>query len=163
MKYDLRFMNKKKNNKGFTLMELLVVISIMGVLTIISFSSFKNAQIKARDSQRKSDLNNISKALMMYYSDKGIFPSTFEFGKTLGLGFTGDNSLVYMRETPEDPKNLAPYTYVYKVDPTFKKFNLFANLENKEDSQCDGAYTIAGVGTSYCYGISSPNEILKNW
>ncbi len=153
----------KNKNKGFTLIELLVVISIIGILTIVSVSSFRNAQIKAHDSQRKSDLDAVSKSLMMYYNDKGVFPESFTFGDET-TGFVGDNDIIYMRKTPLDPKNDDGYVYVYKVSDDFKEFNLFTNLENKSDSQCkdeDNDYLVDG--TDYCYGISSPNTIVKSW
>jgi prepilin-type N-terminal cleavage/methylation domain-containing protein len=155
--------NKKTRKLGFTLIELLEVISIIGILTIISTSSFRNTQIKAHDSQRKSDLDAVSKSLMMYYNDKGVFPESFTFGDEI-TGFVGDNDIVYMRKTPLDPKNDDGYVYVYKVSDDFKEFNLFANLENKSDSQCkdeDNDYLVDG--TDYCYGISSPNTIVKSW
>lgn len=147
---------------GFTLIELLVVISIIGILTIISLSSFVNAQIKARDGQRKSDLEQVSKALMMYYSDTGTFPSeaSFTFGNQ-NPGFVLGGT-VYMRKTPLDPKNTSIYVYKYKTDGS--SFNLFANLENTKDSQCkdvNNDYTVGGV--AYCYGVASPNAIVKSW
>jgi len=153
-----------KNKKGFTLIELLVVISIIGILTIISASSFRNAQIKSRDAQRKSDLSGLSKALMMYYNDNGRFPSenVVEFGN-VEVGLTGTNEIVYMRKIPEDPENISPYKYVYKVNTTdFKEFNLFSNLENTNDSQCQETPYLVD-GEEYCYGVSSPNTIVKNW
>jgi len=147
-----------KFNLGFTLVELLVVISIIGILTVISASTYSSAQIKARDSQRKSDLDQISKALMLYYADNGVFPAEFPFGNS-SVGFTGANATVYMRQTPSDPKHDAKYTYVYKISVDFKKFNLFANLENKKDSQCvTPGYNINNE--NYCYGVSSPNTIV---
>lgn len=159
--------NKIKKN-GFTLIELLVVISIISILTMISVSSFITAQVKGRDSQRKSDLDGLSKALMMYYNDNGRFPDSVNFGnETPGLIDPNNPTTIYMRKTPIDPKNITPYTYVYKVDSTnFKKFNLFANLENTKDSQCQllngvGKYSVNGK--NYCYGVSSPNTILKDW
>jgi len=155
---------KNKKNLGFTLVELLVVIAIISILTIISTASYSSAQIKARDSERKSNLDAMSKALMLYYSDTGFFPNLTSnqlFGN-ISVGFTGANGIVYMRETPLDPKDENEYKYVYKTDG--KMFNLFANLENKHDSQCkdiNNDYTIDGV--DYCYGITSPNAIVKNW
>jgi prepilin-type N-terminal cleavage/methylation domain-containing protein len=154
--------------RGFTLIELLVVISIISILTIISVSSFVTAQVKGRDSLRKSDLDGMSKALMMYYNDNGKFPdltSDTLFGNE-NVGLTGSNGIIYMRKTPLDPKNVTPYKYVYKVNPTFKEFNLFANLENINDSQCLqvnklGKYTVDSK--KYCYGVTSPNTILKDW
>jgi len=154
-------MKKNKKKVGFTLVELLVVISIIGILTIISASSFISAQVKARDSQRKSDLDAVSKSLMMYYADIGVFPNLTSdelFGNS-SVGLTGSDGTVYMRETPLDPTNDDDYVYVYKFTTDFKKFNLFANLENKEDSQCEGnSYNVNGV--NYCYGLSSPNTIV---
>jgi len=139
---------------GFTLVELLVVISIMGILTVISLASFTSAQIKSRDAQRKSDLDQSSKALMLYYADTGTFPENFLFGNE--SGFNGSDGTIYMRKTPQDPKS--PTTvYVYKTDG--KSFNLFSNLENKKDSQCkETPYDIDG--TDYCYGVASPNIIV---
>ncbi len=154
-------MKEKLNNKkkGFTLIELLVVISIIGILTIVSLGSFVNAQIKSRDAQRKSDLDAVSKALMMYYNDNGVFPENFLFGDD-EIGFVS-GSVIYMRKTPLDPKNKDEYQYMYKAYGGNTKFNLFANLENKRDSQCkdeDNDYLVDGV--NYCYGISSPNTIV---
>lgn len=158
-------MINKINRNGFTLVELLVVISIISILTIISMGSYRSIQIKARDGQRKSDLNAVSKALMLYFSDKGVFPASFPFGN-ISVGFTGGNGIVYMRQTPLDPRNESAngYQYVYIVDATFKKFNLYTNLENTKDSQCQllngvGIYSVGGK--NYCYGIASPNTVVN--
>lgn len=156
--------NKNKNKLGFTLVELLVVIAIIGILSVISLASFTRVQLKARDAQRKSDLNAISNALMMYYNDYGLFPvlTSNELFGNISVGLTGDDGKVYMRQTPIDPKNEGDYTYVYKTyseNGVFNRFNLFANLENKDDSQCkDDGYDVDAK--TYCYGISSPNTIV---
>jgi len=152
--------NKKIiNKKGFTLVELLVVIAIIAILSVVSLASFTRVQIKARDVQRKSDLNAISKALMMYYNDYGFFPNTFEFGN-VDVGFTGANKQIYMRENPIDPRDSNGWKkYIYLVSPSKTSFNLFADLENKDDSQCkDPAYDVNGK--TYCYGVSSPNTVV---
>ena len=149
-----------KNKKGFTLVELLVVISIIGILTVISLASFTSAQVKARDAQRKSDLEQMSKALMLYYSDTGTFPATFGFGNDDPGFVSDDGNTIYMRKTPQDPKYPSS-SYIYKTDGN--SFNLFANLENTKDSQCladnnDGKRMVNG--TYYCYGIASPNTVV---
>ncbi|PIS07833.1 hypothetical protein COT78_01180 [Candidatus Berkelbacteria bacterium CG10_big_fil_rev_8_21_14_0_10_43_13] len=58
------------NKKGFTLVELLIVIVIIGVLASIGIVSYKGTQAVARDSQRKSDLQAIGTAYKMHYQDK---------------------------------------------------------------------------------------------
>ena len=157
----------KIKNNGFTLVELLVVISIISILTVISLGSYTSVQIKARDAQRKSDLNAVSKALMLYFSDTGSLPS-FSNTPSNGVLTFGDESIglrsvdggtIYMRKTPKDPKNLDEYIYAYNFSADGKKFNLYANLENKKDSQCNGAYVFNTK--TYCYGISSPNTTVN--
>lgn len=59
-------MNKRR---GFTLIELLVVIAIIAVLAAILFPVFANARAKARQSACTSNLNQISKAFLMYAND----------------------------------------------------------------------------------------------
>lgn len=57
--------------KGFSLIELLVVISIIGVLVAVAVSSYTNAQIKARDARRRSDMKTIQATMEQYYSTAG--------------------------------------------------------------------------------------------
>ena len=52
--------------KGFTLIELLVVIAIIGLLSTLAVVSLNSARGKARDAQKKSDLNAISTAIELY-------------------------------------------------------------------------------------------------
>jgi len=57
------------NKKGFTLIELLVVIAIIGILASIMVVSLTNAQKKARDAKRQSELNQMRTALTLYADD----------------------------------------------------------------------------------------------
>lgn len=160
---------KNKNIFGFTLVELLVVISIIGILTMIGAVAYSGAQRKARDTQRKTELDALSKALIMYYNDNGVFPaldSSSFFSGTVLTGGDDKKDTVYLAKMPEDPKEgTGDYIYVYKYDKDKgNQFNIFANLENKGDSQCvSPGYSVAGVGVTFCYGVSSPNRTLKNW
>lgn len=158
---------KNKNIFGFTLVELLVVISIIGILTMIGAVAYSGAQRKARDTQRKTELDALSKALIMYYNDHGVFPALDSgsfFSSTVLTGGDDKRDIVYLAKMPEDPKNTGDFIYVYKYDKTTnKQFNIFANLENKGDSQCDGNWSVVGVGVTFCYGVSSPNLTLRDW
>jgi len=62
-------------NKGFTLIELLVVIAVIGLLASIVLVSLGPARGKARDAQRIQNLNQLSKALQLYYADKEVYPA----------------------------------------------------------------------------------------
>jgi prepilin-type N-terminal cleavage/methylation domain-containing protein len=68
-------MNKwMKNNKGFTLVELLVVISIISLLSSVVMASLNSARAKARDVRRIMDMRQIQTALAMYYDQHGSYP-----------------------------------------------------------------------------------------
>jgi len=60
--------------KGFTLIELLVVIAIIGILSSVVLASLNSARVKSRDARRIADLNQISKAMELYYDANGQYP-----------------------------------------------------------------------------------------
>jgi len=63
----------------FTLVELLIVISIISILTVIAASSYSGAQQKSRDALRKANLKSMSDALNSYYADFGVYPDKDSF------------------------------------------------------------------------------------
>jgi prepilin-type N-terminal cleavage/methylation domain-containing protein len=62
--------------KGFTIIELIVVITIIAVLTAIVTSSVNKFQAKSRDARRLADMQEIFKALSLYQADNGCIPRT---------------------------------------------------------------------------------------
>ena len=64
-----------KRQSGFTIVELLIVIVVIGILAAISVVAYNGIQQRARDSQRQSNIANIAKALEMYYIDNGRYPN----------------------------------------------------------------------------------------
>ncbi len=69
---------------GFSLVELLVVISIIAILSALLMANFMGARERARDAQKISDLESIKTALRMYYNDKQSYPSDFRVIATDG-------------------------------------------------------------------------------
>ncbi len=61
-------------NKGFTLIELLVVIAIIGILATIVLTSLGSARTKAGDARAIAEVDQLRKALELYYSDHGQYP-----------------------------------------------------------------------------------------
>jgi prepilin-type N-terminal cleavage/methylation domain-containing protein len=63
-----------KTKKGFTLIELMIVIAIISVLAVTLVPQLTGAQARSRDAGRVSSLKNITAVLETYYSDEGKFP-----------------------------------------------------------------------------------------
>lgn len=64
----------KKIQSGFTIIELLIVIAIIGILAGLVLNNFQGAQAKARDVQRKTRMNSIYSKLEEYYNNNGGYP-----------------------------------------------------------------------------------------
>lgn len=69
---------KDLSRSGFTIVELLIVIVVIGILAGLVFVQFNNVQGRARDSERKADIRLIESKLAEYYADEGNYPSTTE-------------------------------------------------------------------------------------
>lgn len=147
-----------KNNRGFTLIELIVVMAILAVLALIGLGSFRSTQIKSRDIRRKSDLEQLQRALEMYHNDYSSYP--LSEGGEIKIGETsfgwGDelvdvNGTVYMKELPNDPK-IPQYCYLSVNNGT--SYAVYAMLENDQDPAIIISENACN-GTVYNYGVSS--------
>lgn len=128
------------NQKGFTIIELLVVIVIIGILVALLLPNLFSAQQRARDAERKNDLKTVQQQLEAYYSDNNFYPE--------GMGELETDG--YIDELPEDPQ--APtktYAYAAADDSGAActtaaedcvSYTLTANLENDNDPEtADGS------------------------
>lgn len=64
----------KRMQAGFTIIELLIVIAIIGILATLVLTNFQGAQAKGRDTTRKSDINSLYQKLEEYYNENGGYP-----------------------------------------------------------------------------------------
>lgn len=158
-------MNKIKKT-GFTLIELIVVIAILGILATIGLTSFRASQIKSRDAKRKSDLEQVQRALEIYMNDVGHYPNSTTEGGIIdsflwGAEFSDAKGTMYMKELPKDSNSSSEYCYKSVAVPAVAtSYKLYAKLENSQDPACLGGNcaTARGCGTgTYNYGVSSSN------
>lgn len=112
---------------GFTIVELLIVIVVIGILALIGVSTFANKQSQALDGRRIDDINRIRKGLELFRADVGRYPDAFNsnYGGTVGPGNGWEVSVVnpdnflwqlkpYMGGTiPVDPVNDTSHFYYY--------------------------------------------------
>lgn len=136
--------------EGFTLIEILVVIAIIGSLSALLLPNYMEARLRARDAQRKSDLKAIQKALEMYKLDNdNKYPANLP---SVGVGFSNSAATVYMKKIPGDPVLIDasnnPKPYMYAPDGTDNlNYELCACLENVADKDPDSA--TGNCSTSY--------------
>jgi prepilin-type N-terminal cleavage/methylation domain-containing protein len=65
----------KKSNKGFTIVELLIVIVVIGILALLVITTYSGIQAKARNSKRSSDVATIQTQLEAFFQNSGYYPS----------------------------------------------------------------------------------------
>jgi prepilin-type N-terminal cleavage/methylation domain-containing protein len=65
----------KNKSKGFTIVELLIVIVVIGILATLVIVTFTGIQQKARDSKRKTDINALNSHVEAYYASNGYYPT----------------------------------------------------------------------------------------
>ncbi len=133
-------MKNRYTKAGFTLIEVLISVSIVGLLASLTLVSFGGTQKSARDTQRKSDLKQYAAALENYATqNSSLYPSrTVASGTSLATTVCTDMALT---SCPEDPKNKndSSYSYKYQSDGSGSgakngtKFVLWAKIEKSTD------------------------------
>lgn len=69
----------KKNKRGFTIVELLIVIVVIGILALLVITTYSGITQKARDAERKTDINALQSQLEAYYATNNKYPTLANF------------------------------------------------------------------------------------
>lgn len=126
-----------KAKHGFTLIELLVVVGIIGILTALGAVSYSAAQLRARDTQRKSDIASYQTALECYFAKQNYYPTADVQGSLQAQNINCLNANVFFK----DPKTSSRYkiNLLNVVGSKAYGYQLIACLENANDPQKDAA------------------------
>lgn len=167
--------SSKGVTRGFTLLELLTVIAIIGLLAAIVMAAFGESRKKARDAARITTIKEIQKAIELYKTDKGYYPplkldgtndarsSTAScagdpdapdpevFGNTQWCGLMKELK-PYYPGTSGDPLNTTQYVIYYDADTTtpttYGLMVFFESSANDALAQSDGGYYCTTVPCS---------------
>lgn len=121
-----------KSGAGFTILELLVVVAIIGIISALGLAMLSDTRARSRDARRLSDIREIEKALHLYYSDTNSFPvsaipTTLDGSESDGLSNTLETA-GYISDTPSDPRT-GTYDYTYETNGDGTDFTLSFCLE----------------------------------
>lgn len=130
---------------GFTLIELIVVVTILALLLSIAIINILGSLKKTRDRQRKSDIRQIRAALEMYRSTQRIYPASLYSNPCPTPSVLSDGITVYMLQIPHDP--LTKDCYVYTLGAS--SYTLYACLENRSDPERDAAAQAGCANASF--------------
>jgi len=145
-----------KRQRGFTLIEVLIVVSLLSILATFSISNYSQIQKQGRDSKRKTDLAQVKAALELYYSVNNSYPSAAgTFGLPWGSIFF-DAQGTYMKQLPTDPLGSSGTSYCYvPIGVLPASYYLYAKLESRTDKDLVSP-SVAGCGvTIYNYLVTN--------
>lgn len=132
----------KKNDKGFTIVELLIVIVAISILVLLVVTTYSGIQAKARNAKRQSDIATLQTQLEAFYSQNGYYPSLKDMNSQSWLSA---NMKTLDQEALIDPSN-ASQSKILAAKPTKDQYSYdvtdsSGNSCERNDTDC-AQYTL---------------------
>lgn len=148
-----------RSKRGFTLIEVMIVVAILAILILALLTSVTKERIKAEDARIKSDLERLRIAFEEYYNDNNCYPPAEWFEDANDCG--SENLKPYLNVIPCNPKTALPYVLEDDYDTTkCSSFKIYSSLANLYDTSLTTFCVPSGGSTKGNYGVSSTNVVI---
>ena len=129
---------RQEKSKGFTLIELVIVFTLIGILVRLGIPQYKTATQRAREAVLKEDLFQMRKLINQYYTDKMKYPLSIQVLVDEG----------YLRTIPVDPMTRSAETWI-EVPETLTEEDIFSGVIPGIVDVSSGSERISLDGTPY--------------
>lgn len=139
-----------RQQKGFSLVELMVAVAIIAVLSTLSIVALKGIRQSGRDSRRVADIAQLQLALKTFYNENGFYPTAITAGQSIVM-----NGRSYLLAVPDNPEPRDDGTcpdegYVYSPVEDGQRYALRFCLASRSNSLAGGSHTATADGIIAC-------------